>query len=80
MIDLIGSVISLVNTALGYMHTKEKRKYLDKIISLEKDYYEAINRNEANWNDARIDNIMFELKLLINSINSEAGKSHVADK
>lgn len=70
---MIDSVFKIVGSALSIWESKEKRKYLDKYMSLKKDYYEAINRSPDEWNDARIDNIKFELQLLVESISSQIG-------
>ena len=80
MTELVTALFSIVGSALSIWDTKEKRKYLDKYIQLQKDYNEAINRSDDQWNDARIDSILFDLRLLVSAINSEIGKSVIANK
>ena len=70
---MIGAVFTLLGSALSIWQSKEKRKYLDRYLSLKRDYYEAINRPPEEWNDARIDGLKFELQLLVDSLSSQIG-------
>jgi len=70
---MIDSIFKILGSALSIWEHKEKFKYADKYMSLKKDYYEAINRPPETFNDAYIDNLKFELQLLIDSVSSQIG-------
>jgi hypothetical protein len=70
---LINSVFAILGSALSIWEHHEKTKYVDRYVSLKRDYYEAINRPPETWNDARLDNIRFELQLLVDSVSTEIG-------
>lgn len=71
-------VLKLLGAGLDLWVTKEKTKYQDKYIALKKAYYEESNK--PDFDDAVLDNIRFDLKLLCNSYLAELGKSNVAGK
>jgi hypothetical protein len=79
MTGIIEALFKALGAGLGLWQSKEKRKYLDKLLKLEKDYYEAINQPEDQWDDAVIDNITFELQLLGKAFHSSVGKSDTED-
>lgn len=68
---MVTEIIALLKTGLSIWQSKESRKYLDKVISLEKDWYEAYNAEDRN--NALLDNIEFELRVLSRAFCSEAG-------
>lgn len=61
---MIELVLKLLGTGLSLWESKEKTKYLDKLVSLKKDYYEEINKPYEERDDAKLSNIDFELKLM----------------
>tara|TARA_R100001530_G_scaffold108662_1_gene76197 strand:- start:302 stop:526 length:225 start_codon:yes stop_codon:yes gene_type:complete len=62
-----------LSSGLGLWESKEKRKYIDKLIKLRRQHYEEINKDKP---DHRIiDELEFELCLL-----SEAFSSKVREK
>tara|TARA_R100001530_G_scaffold135172_1_gene111722 strand:+ start:530 stop:760 length:231 start_codon:yes stop_codon:yes gene_type:complete len=67
---MIESLFQALSAGLGIWKSKESKKYLDKLLKLEKKYYEAINKSEEEWDDAVIDNISFELCILSKAFNS----------
>ena len=54
---MIQALFEALSAGLGIWKSKESRKYLDKLMKLEKKYYEAINKSEEDWDDAVLDNI-----------------------
>ena len=77
---MIESLIEALSAGLGLWKSKESRKYLDKLMKLQKEYYEAINKSENEWDDAVIDNIAFELCILSKAFNSSVGTKNIEDK
>lgn len=63
-----------LSTGLKLWLSKEKTKYVDKLISLRKEYYVEINRPFSVRDNARLDNLEFELRTLAIAFNSVAGK------
>lgn len=61
---MILQLISLLSAGLTLWSDKEKNKYIDKLIELKKKYYEESNKPEAERDDAVMDNILWELKVL----------------
>lgn len=61
---MVESVIALLQAGLTLWVDKNKTKYLDKFMSLKRDYYEEINKPQGKRSNARLDNITFELELL----------------
>lgn len=71
---MITLILGLLDTGLKLWLSKEKTKYIDKKIALEKAYWEEINRPEGEINDAALVNIEFELRILAIAFISEASK------
>lgn len=61
---MIESFLKVLGTGLEIWASKEKTKYIDKYMSLKKDWYEEINKPEDQRSAAVLDNIRFELELL----------------
>lgn len=61
--------LDLLETGLSIWENKLKTKYQDKVNSLKKEWYEAYNSEDRN--NALIDNIEFELRILANSFCAE---------
>ncbi len=78
--ELVSALFEALSAGLGLWKSKESRKYLDKLIKLERAYYEATNQSDENWDDAIIDNIAFELQLLSKAFNSSVGKQNAENK
>ena len=71
MFDLI---LSLLDTALKLWLSKEKTKYIDAKMALQKAYYEEWNKQPADRSDAVLDNLTFELKTLAVAFSAEVNK------
>lgn len=77
---MIESVIALLQTGLGLWASKEKTKYIDKLLSLKRDYYEEINRPYEERDNAKLDSITFELRILGDSFVASASKQDIGNK
>lgn len=71
------ALILALKSGLSLWQSKESRKYMDKTISLEKEYYDESNKNRPDM--ARLDNIDFELRLIGKAFSAELGKSNSVD-
>ena len=66
-----------LHSGLSIWQSKESRKYLDKLIKLKKEYYEEYNQEISD--DAVLDNIRFELRLLSEAFSSKVGAANPKD-
>jgi hypothetical protein len=57
-------LFAVTKHALGFLQSKESRKYADRIISLEKQYLREISKSENNINTNLIDHILHELCII----------------
>lgn len=69
MIDL---VFKLLASGLSLWESKEKTKYIDQLIALRKDWYEEYNKD--NRDNARLDAIEYDIKLLCDSFTTAITK------
>jgi hypothetical protein len=60
----IGLVLSILKEGLKLSNTIIDRKYLDRVIDLEKEFYEELSRPDDERSDLALDNIMLELKTI----------------
>ena len=60
----LGLVLSILKEGLHLANTIESRKWLDRVIKLEKDYYDEISKDDSIRSDLSIDNIMLELETI----------------
>ena len=71
-------VFKILGSALSIWESKEKTKYIDKLIKLEKDYYEEINKERPDH--ARIDVYLHELRLIGKAYYSQVGTENIKNK
>jgi hypothetical protein len=64
---------------LSLWEHKEKNKYNDKLIQLERDYYAEENKATSVRSDAVMDNLEFELRLLARAFAASARKQDPAN-
>lgn len=64
MFEILGRVLG---AGLAIWEHKEVNKYRDKLLSLQKRHREARSKPAAEWDDAVLDDIEFELKILADS-------------
>lgn len=72
---MIESVLKILEAGLSLWESTEKRKYVDAIIKLKKEYYEEIKNPKPD--NAILDYIEFRLQLLGNSFASQIAGSKV---
>lgn len=65
-------VFKVLGSALGVWESKEKTKYQDRFIYLEKAYYEESNKDRPD--DAVLDRLRFDIRLLCDSFCAQIGK------
>ena len=70
---MIGSILKLLNSALTIWEHKEVNKYRDRLMELKRDYYEESKKEPRD--NARLDNIEFELLILSDSVSAEIERS-----
>jgi hypothetical protein len=66
--EIVSSLFSITKHSLSIADTKLSRKYLDRVIYLEKVYYAEENKPETLRNHAIMDNAVNELCLLTKTI------------
>lgn len=65
-------ILSLLDTGLKLWLSKEKTKYIDKKMQLERDYYAEINKPEDVRSDAVLDHLEYELRVLARAFATAA--------
>lgn len=75
--DAFTALSQALAAGLSIWNNKEARKYQDKLIALKKDYYEEYNKDISNRNDAILDNLQFELRLIAIAFATDVGKQDV---
>lgn len=64
MSGIATALFGLTKHVLGIYEIKEARKYLDRVIYLEKKYLKEISKNEDEIDTNSIDHILNELQLI----------------
>ena len=72
---MISVILQLLGAGLSIWEHKEKNKYADKFAQLKRDYYEESKKDTPD--NARLDNIEFELHILSNSFATEVKRSTI---
>lgn len=60
----LGLVLSVLKEGLKLSNTIIDRKYLDRVIDLEKEFYEELSKPDDERSDLALDNIMLELRTI----------------
>ncbi|HMX98741.1 MAG TPA: hypothetical protein PK473_03080 [Nitrosomonas sp.] len=68
---LIGPILQIFASLISLIELKERRKYVDKKLALEAQYYEEYNKPEDQIDDAMLDSIEFQLISLIQAMAAE---------
>ncbi len=61
---MFNALLTVLGAGLQIWASKEKRKYIDKLLKIKKEYREEESKPYENRSDAVLDNLEFELKLL----------------
>lgn len=70
---MVGAVLAILGSALSIWDSKEKTKYVDRVLFLKKEWYEEINKPENDRDDSVLDHIEWELNLLCHTVASLIG-------
>lgn len=70
-------IFGVLEQGLKLWNSKESTKYLDKMISLKKDWYEEYNKPLSERSDVKLDSIELQLKILCQSF-VQAAKTNSA--
>lgn len=73
-----GSVLTIIGSALSLWDSKEKNKYVDRLIKLKEQYYEEINRPQLD--DAKLDSITRDISILCELCSAKIGASNTKTK
>jgi len=66
-------LFKVLGAGLSIWESKEKNKYIDKIIELKRDYYSEFNKGPGYRSNAVLDNIERELLIIAEVFASAAG-------
>lgn len=75
---MVESLLKVLGAGLSIWASKEKTKYVDKYLRLQREYYEENNKHISD--DAVLDNIRFDLELLSSAFSSKIGATYPQDK
>jgi hypothetical protein len=67
--------LGILKEGLTLWNNKESTKYLDRVIKLEKEYYEELNKPLDARSDYKLDSIMLELTIISRSFVMYPGKN-----
>jgi hypothetical protein len=59
--------LGILKEGLKLWNSKEATKYLDRVIELEKKYYDELKKEDSARSDVELDSIMLELTILSQS-------------
>lgn len=71
---MIETIFKCLEAGLSLWDDKEKDKYKDELISLKEQYYAEFNKDPALRSDAVLDNLEFQLRVLVTSFSASVGK------
>ena len=70
---MLASLIEVLEAGLSIWESKEKNKYVENLMKLKRQYYAEINKPFPDRNNATLDNIEFQLRLLSKGFSSRIG-------
>lgn len=70
-------ILQLLEKGLELWTLKEKRKYIDKLMTLQTAYRIEWNKPEGERSRAALDNLEFEIKILAQAFLVESGGANV---
>lgn len=71
--DAVTALFGALKAGMSIWESKERTKYLDRLMSLEREYH--VEKNKLVPDDAVLDDLEFSLFLLSSSFGSEVRKS-----
>jgi hypothetical protein len=70
----LGLILGVLKEGLKLWNSKESTKYIDKVIKLEKEYYEELSRPEDERSQLYLDERLRELATIAKSFIQYANK------
>lgn len=67
---MVEALFKVLEAGLSLWNSKEKTKYIDKMMALRKEWYEEYNKPIESRSDARLDNIQHELCIVAAGFSS----------
>lgn len=58
----LGLILGVLKEGLKLWNAKEATRYIDKLIKLEKGYYEELSKDEDNRSQLALDTILLDIK------------------
>lgn len=74
------ALLKVLGSGLSLWESSEKRKYVDRLMALKKDYYEEFSKDPAIRSDATLDNIIRELCILGDAFSTSVGAENASPK
>lgn len=74
------ALFNILASALSIWDSKEKTKYIDEKIRLEKRFYEEYNKDLAIRSDAVLDDVQLQLRILCNNVAAAIGAKNTGSK
>lgn len=75
---MVETIFSLLSSGLSLWQHKDKTKYADELIDLKKRWYEESNKADADRDDAVLDSIEFQLRILAIGFTADVGSANAA--
>lgn len=67
-------ILGVLKEGLKLWNAKESSKYIDRVIKLEKEYYEELSRPEDERSQLALDKCLFELSSIAENFVKYSGK------
>ena len=65
--NIVGSLIKVLEHGLSIIDTRQSRQYLREVINLKQEFYDEMAKPEDKRNNAVIDNVFLRLDILSSS-------------
>lgn len=72
-------LLGVLKEGLKLWNSKDSTKYLDKVIKLEKEYYEELSNPSSDRSDFKLDSILLQLRILSQSFIQYPNKKSGSD-
>ena len=72
-------LLGVLKEGLKLWNSKDSTKYLDKVMKLEKEYYEELSRPSSDRSDFKLDIILLQLRILSQSFIQYPNKKSGSD-
>lgn len=72
-------LLGVLKEGLKLWNSKDSTKYLDKVMKLEKEYYEELSKPSSDRSDFKLDSILLQLRILSQSFIQFPNKKSGSD-